>query len=353
VLTDEAKPIQTQHEQVEADWGLQRPFPCRLPLVSSFNCGFGRGLFQKGQLLQDRAWLHLSSTQLLPSAGSTRGGGAAAEVQLQLTTETAFEGGSCVAVLLNYKAADQAAAVPADKQQQQAAAVQMAQLCNLQLPLEHQTALSIECVARLGTSTSSTPAPHALALILQLAAEHPGSGSPAQHSIALLLLQPQSSSYSSNAAGASSPLATLLENALTTGSESAAAAAAATAPVLASLPVAIAAGAAAGSQVKWQQWQWELPAATLQGLTAITGCSVAVVQQGESGGGRAQAARAQQDALPIGSIALVGEYWGRVELCCGCPDCCAPTPPPHPFINPPHPQQTGQLTIKAGTANSV
>ncbi|GBF97611.1 hypothetical protein Rsub_10747 [Raphidocelis subcapitata] len=88
---------------VEAAWGLRRPFDCRLPMATSFNGGAGRALFARGAAVDPRPWLHLASTQLLP----TGGGGDAIEVPdgaprllLRLTTQTAYEGGSCIAALL-------------------------------------------------------------------------------------------------------------------------------------------------------------------------------------------------------------------------------------------------------------
>jgi mannosyl-glycoprotein endo-beta-N-acetylglucosaminidase len=52
---------------IEAAWGLRRPFDCRLPLATSFNCGAGRALFALGAVIDPRPWLHLASTQLLPT----------------------------------------------------------------------------------------------------------------------------------------------------------------------------------------------------------------------------------------------------------------------------------------------
>jgi hypothetical protein len=59
------------HGQVEAAWGQVHPFACRLPLSTTFNCGFGRALYEKGARVSDRPWLQLCATTLLPSSGAS------------------------------------------------------------------------------------------------------------------------------------------------------------------------------------------------------------------------------------------------------------------------------------------
>ncbi len=291
---------QTAKPQIESAWGLQRPFVCSpLPFATSFNCGFGRGLYENGQLLDGRAWLHLSSTQLLPSACVAGGGAASAAVEegqaaaaapqrgrlrLQLTTETAFEGGSCVAVLLTPASQPQQQEDQQRQQQQEdgPSRVHAAQLYSWHLPVPPQTrSLKVECVAQITAGTAAGAEP---LCALQLHFGH------------------------ANGSGTGSSIALLMQPASKKGNKHTAALAAALAGSGAS--IVLGADASAACPGGWRRWRWRVSKELLGGAGAITGCSVAVAAAGGEGSclGAAAAGAKEAGAAAAAAVALLGEF---------------------------------------------
>jgi hypothetical protein len=278
--------------------------------------------------VESGAWLDLCAATLLPSSGASaaaRTGDAAGPrlLQLRLTTETAFDGGSCVAVLVAAPRPSPGLLDSSRPQQQQEApqqqreegqqveaegegeggaedaapgALQSARLFDLQLPLPRGAgALAVECVACWPAAPGG--AAPALALVLRAA---PGGGGAPRACAALALLPPPRDDGGGAGAAPGGPDAAAAE-ALVAALSPATVRPGAPAPprvVRASAPP----GAAGGG---WQRWRWLVPPECLDGAAAIRGVDVAAAAAGGRAGWERAAAAAAAGAPP-GAAALLG-----------------------------------------------
>ena len=268
--------------QVEAAWGARRAFPARLPLASNFSCGFGRRLHSRGAVVDGAPYLDLCSTSLLPSGGAAApapavGEGAAADgaLRLQLTTEDAYEGGSCVAVALEGAAAAPAAAQGGGRPQPLRA---VALLWALDLPLPPQGGLAVEAVVK-----QQQPPP------LQQGAQQGGGGRRAPAPALALVL------YLDGGARAL---------ALPLGPAGAAAAAALGAGGAPAEAVGAGEGSPSAAGGGWQRWAWRVPARQLRGARGISGVDVAV--SAAAAGGAPRTPATPPGFEPAAPLALLG-----------------------------------------------
>jgi hypothetical protein len=189
---------------------------------------------------------------------------------LRLTTQTAYEGGSCVVALLKPQQLKgplhpQRGAAVTWEQDSRIQGFNEAQLMDLSVPLAPGKGLLVECTARLLCCPLVR-----LALVLQLAAGH---GSAAR--VALLMDSP-GAGVASRGGAAPGP--------------------AGDAWVSPGGPPEDAGGG-------WRRWSWSVPGARLEGAAVIRGCIVAAWVKGGAWAAAGAAAAAES---PAGGLLLIG-----------------------------------------------